>query len=75
MVINMYDMHFLKQYRKEKGLTIYDMALILDITPSFYSQIENKKRRLFYDTAFKIALIFNMTPDSLFYPLNSNKNK
>ena len=43
---------------------------ILEITPSFYSQIENKKRRLFYDTAIKISAIFNMKPDELFYTSN-----
>lgn len=63
----MYDMKKLKQVRKQYGYTIYDMARFLSITPSFYSQIENKKRRLFYDTAFKIATIFNMRPDDLFY--------
>ena len=52
--------------RKEKGYTIYDMAKKLNITPSYYSQLENKKRRLFYDMAFKISNIFNMKPDSIF---------
>ena len=56
----------LKRIRKENGYTIYDMAKKLDITPSYYSQLENKKRRLFYDMAYKIASIFNMKPDSIF---------
>ena len=60
-------MEKLKQIRKENKYTIYDMAKILKITPSFYSQIENKKKRLFYDMAFKIAAIFNMKPDDIFY--------
>lgn len=63
-------MEKLKKLRKEHKYTIYDMAKILEITPSFYSQIENKKRRLFYDTAVKIATIFNMKPDELFYTNN-----
>lgn len=63
----MYSMDKLKQIRKEKKYTIYDMAKILKITPSFYSQIENKKKRLFYDMAFKISAIFNMKPDDIFY--------
>jgi len=62
----MYDMSNLKRIRKENGYTIYDMAKKLDITPSYYSQLENKKRRLFYDMAYKIASIFNMKPDSIF---------
>ena len=56
----MYDMEKLKEIRKKHNYTVYDMAKMLSITPSFYSQIENKKRRLFSDTAIKIAQIFNM---------------
>lgn len=56
----------LKKIRKEHGYTIYDMANKLGITASYYSQIENKKKRLFYDMAYKIADIFNMKPDSIF---------
>lgn len=66
----MYNMEKLKKIRKENNYTIYDMAKMLKITPSFYSQIENKKRRLFYDTAVKIAAIFNMKPDEIFYTKN-----
>lgn len=66
----MYNMDKLKEIRKKHNYTIYDMAKKLDITPSFYSQIENKKRRLFYDTAIKIAQIFNMKPDEIFYTKN-----
>lgn len=62
----MYEINNLKKIRKEKGYTIYDMAKKLNITPSYYSQLENKKRRLFYDMAFKISNIFNMKPDSIF---------
>ena len=63
----MYSMEKLKEVRKERGISIYEMAEKLGITASFYSQIENKKRRLFYDTAIKIAHIFTMKPDELFY--------
>ena len=66
----MYDMEKLKEIRKKHNYTVYDMAKMLSITPSFYSQIENKKRRLFYDTAIKIAQIFNMKPDEIFYTKN-----
>lgn len=63
----MYNMQKLKLLRKEKGVTIYEMSKKLAITPSFYSQIENKRRRLFYDTAVRIGIIFNMKPDAIFY--------
>jgi len=63
----MYNMDKLKRLRKEHKLTVYEMARRLHITPSFYSQIENQKRRLFYDVACRISLIFNMQPDNVFY--------
>jgi len=63
----MYDTKKLKKLRKTNNYTIYDMAKKLNITPSFYSQIENKKKRLFYDMAVKISDIFNMKPDQIFY--------
>lgn len=62
-----YSMDKLKKMRKENGLTVYNMAEKLGITASFYSQIENKRRRLFYDMAVKIADVFNSTPDDIFY--------
>lgn len=68
----MYTMSNLKRIRKEKKLTIYKMAKLLEITPSFYSQIENKKRRLFYDTAYKIAEILDMKPDEVFLTIKSD---
>lgn len=63
----MYNGEKLRNVRKSFGYTIYDMAEMLNITASFYSQIENGNRRLFYDTAVAIADIFGMQPDDLFY--------
>lgn len=56
----------LRKIRKDNQTTIYDMAKYLNITPSFYSQIENEKRRLYYDTAVKIAFYFGVKPSDLF---------
>lgn len=66
----MYSMEKLKAKRKKKGFTQRQMAEQLNITISFYSQLENKKKKLYYDTAIKIADIFNMKPDQLFYTKN-----
>lgn len=66
----MYSMEKLKVKRKKKGFTQRQMAEQLNITISFYSQLENKKKKLYYDTAIKIADIFNMKPDQLFYTKN-----
>lgn len=63
-------MEKVKQKRKEKGITQKQIASKLDITVSFYSQLESKKKRLYYDTAIEIAAIFNMKPDQLFYTKN-----
>lgn len=63
----MYRVDKLKKVRKQNEITIYEMASKLDITPSYYSQLENKKRKLYYDQAFKIADIFNLKPDDLFF--------
>lgn len=62
----MYNTDTLKKLRKDNNLTIYQMASTLGISPSYYSQIENKKRRLYYEYAIKIAAIFNKKPDDIF---------
>lgn len=62
----MYKTDKLKQLRIKKGLTIYDIANMIDISPSHYSLIENKKRNLTYDMAIKIANVFDKKPDDIF---------
>ncbi len=53
--------------RKEKKYSIKDMANMLNISMSYYSQIENGKRNLYYKLAVNIAKIFNLLPDDIFY--------
>lgn len=60
-------MQELKKIREEKKYTMQDMANFLNISKTFYWQIENKKRRLSYEMAIKIANIFSLKPDELFY--------
>lgn len=60
-------MKTLKEYRLKQNYNCQDMAKILKISKTFYWQIENRKRRLSYDMAIKIASIFDTTPDNLFY--------
>lgn len=57
----------LKELRNQKGYSTRDMADMLDISKAFYSQIENRKRRLSYDLAVKIADVFKEKPDYIFY--------
>lgn len=60
-------MNNLKKIRAKHKLTHQTMADTLNISKSFYWQIENNKRRLTYDMAIKIADIFKTTPDEIFY--------
>ncbi len=43
------------------------MASLLNISKAFYWQIENSKRTLTYKIAIRIAKIFKMKPDEIFY--------
>ncbi len=58
----------LKRIRKEKKLTTKDMANLIGFSQGYYVMLENGNRRLYYDTAKKIASVFNLKPDDLFYP-------
>lgn len=62
----MYKTDQLKELRKNYKYTIYDMSKLLNISYSHYSLIENKKRKLTYEMAIKIAQIFNKLPDDIF---------
>ncbi len=57
----------LAKIREEKGISYQDMATKLGISKCYYWQIEHKKRRLYYDLAKKIANIFEMKPDEIFF--------
>ena len=60
-------MNKLKELRAKYGYTCAQMAEMLGMCTAFYWQIENKKRGLYYATARKIAAIFKMKPDDLFF--------
>ena len=57
----------LRELRRANNLTSKQMAEKLGISKAFYSQIENRTRRLSYDMAIKISKIFNSKPDKIFY--------
>ncbi len=57
----------LKRCRTDHKYTCKEMAKMLKISPSYYSQIENGKRKLDYKMAVKIASIFELYPDDIFY--------
>lgn len=60
-------MEKLQKLRIEKNLSYNDMSKLLNISKTFYWQIENNKRRLSYLMAIKISDIFNLKPDEIFY--------
>ena len=45
---------------------------MLKISAFYYFKIENGKRKLDYKMAVKIASIFNLTPDDIFYKFLRN---
>ena len=57
----------LKKLREEKHLSYKEMAELLDISTSYYWQIENKQKNLYYHVAIRIAAIFKLKPDDIFY--------
>ena len=57
----------LRDLRIKNNLTYQDMADKLDICKAYYWQIENGNRNLYYDLAKKIAKIFDLKPDDIFY--------
>ncbi len=59
--------NYLKKLREERKLSCKDMAEILEISKAYYWQIEHKNRRLYYDMAVKIAAVFDLKPDDIFY--------
>ena len=65
----------LKEIRLKNHYSSKYMAEQLNISKPFYSQIENDKRKLTYDMALKIAIIFNTKPDKLFYDEHINRIK
>lgn len=60
-------MNYLKEIRIKNNYSMQNMADMLGISKTFYWQLETKNRRLSYDMACKIANIFNLKPDALFY--------
>lgn len=60
-------MEKLKELRLKNKFTNQFMADILGISKPYYWQIEHDQKRLSYNMAIKIAEIFNLRPDDLFY--------
>ena len=57
----------LENLRLSYNYSYQQMADMLDISKSYYWQIEHNNRRIYYDLAIKIAKIFDKKPDEIFY--------
>jgi putative transcriptional regulator len=57
----------LKELRLKYNYSIVYISNLIGISPTYYWQIENKDRRLYYELAIKIAKVFNLKPDDIFY--------
>lgn len=63
----------LEKIRKEHKKTFQQVADKAGLTKEFYWMIEKGKRKLSYENAVKIAMVFNKEPDDIF--LNSELTK
>ena len=57
----------LLEWRTKAGYSTRHISRKLNISKTYYWQIEKAQRRLPYETAVKIAKIFDLKPDDLFY--------
>lgn len=57
----------LRKLREESNLSYAQIAKELNLSTSYYWQLENKKKNLYYTTALKIAKYFHLKPDDIFY--------
>lgn len=57
----------LRALRLAKKLSYKELALKLGLSTSYYWQLENKKKNLYYETAKKIASYFKLKPDDIFF--------
>lgn len=60
-------MEELKKIRVRNKYSFNYMAQELNISKTYYWQLEHNQRRISYEMAFKIAKIFGKKPDDIFY--------
>lgn len=60
-------METLRRYRERNGYSFQKMADLVGISKAFYWQIEHNQRRMTYELSMRIAKVFDLKPDDLFY--------
>lgn len=68
-------MEKLREIRIAHGYSFGYMAEQIGISKPFYWQLEHNQRRLSYDLAIRIAKVFDLKPDEIFYDeMKQHKN-
>lgn len=65
----------LKSLKDKSEYTYGDLSKIIGCSKTFIWQIINGQRNLSYEMAIIISVIFNMTPDTIFYSEWINDSK
>ena len=65
----------IKAARHKSGLTIEDLASRVDISDRYLYRIENEGKKPSYDVLYNLIRELAITPDSIFYPERSTKDK
>lgn len=63
-----------KAARKNREMTIEDLAERLGISVRYLCRIENKGQKPSYDVLFKMIRELSIEPDLIFYPEKTSKN-
>lgn len=58
----------IKEMRKNKGLTLSDVAKSMNVQKGYLSQIENGKRTVSKNRAVELSYIFNAEVEDIFIP-------
>lgn len=64
---------FLRKCRQEKGLTVDEIAEIVDVAPSTYYKWEDGSRNPSIKKAILIAKVLGKTVEELFYDMKLDK--
>ena len=57
----------LRRLRKSHNYSCTDMGRMLGMSRIYYWQLENRKRKLSYAMAVRVAGVFSLKPDKVFY--------
>ena len=57
----------LQNLRRINDMSYEAVAKNVGICKAYYWQLENGNRRVYYDLALKIAKVFQLKPDDIFY--------